>query len=117
MALYLSTGYTLLRQIVAPTHPDERWRMSVELLAALTVVTVNSFTEDIFGGIFESRTMLFLLVVFAIYQMTWVHTWAAAQPAPDRPRGMPKRQSGGARARTSQGVAAIGGEATETSWK
>jgi O-antigen ligase len=76
--LYTSVWSRLARQIVTLPAADERWARSVELLAALAMVTINSFTEDIFAGIFESRTMLFLIVVFAIYQNTRV---VASEPA------------------------------------
>lgn len=82
--LFTSVWSRVGRQVLGLPATDQRWRLSVELLAGLAVVTVNSFTEDIFGGIFESRTMLFLLVVFAIFQNARV---AEPEPARDEPGG------------------------------
>lgn len=66
--IYGSTWARLVQQVVAWPTNGERWRLSVELLAGFTVLTALSLVEDVFGGIFEIRSMLFMLVVFAVHQ-------------------------------------------------
>jgi O-antigen ligase len=72
VSIYFAAWRSIVRQVLNLRHMNQRWGLSVELLAALTVLTVNSFTEVVFGGLFEIHTMLFTLVVFAIYQNTRV---------------------------------------------
>jgi O-antigen ligase len=68
LAIYIAAWHAITRQILTLRHMNQRWGLSVELLAGLTVLTVNSFTEVVFGGLFEIHTMLFIMIVFAIYQ-------------------------------------------------
>lgn len=66
--IYAGVWRTALRQVFANKRRDMAWRLSIELFAPLILLSINSLSEDTFGGIFETRTMLFLLVIFAIYQ-------------------------------------------------
>ena len=89
--IYVSVWRSCLHQVFRGGFVDESWRLSLELFAALIGLTINSFTEDTFSGIFEVRTMLFVLVIFAIYQNVRVSQWRAAErkalPQPTAPEG------------------------------
>lgn len=50
-----------------PTHL-EHWTIALELSAALAALTVVSLTEDIMGGVIESRTFIFLILVFCVFK-------------------------------------------------
>lgn len=82
LLLYIGLWRAALRQVhtLAPTTTD--WALSVELLAMLTVLTVTSLTEDIFGGVFENRTMVFLLIGFAICQNARLVAAKSVVPTP-----------------------------------
>lgn len=67
LVIYGAAWFSIVRQVLDCSSGQDRWKGSVELLGALAVLTVGSLTEDIFGGVFESRTLVFLLFVFAIH--------------------------------------------------
>lgn len=66
--LYAQTWFCVLRSVLTFPVGDQRWVRALELLAALTVLTVVSLTEDIMGGVVESRSFIFFIVVFGIHQ-------------------------------------------------
>ncbi len=68
LGIYLHAWCKLIQQLLDHFASHERWSLSVELLAALTVLTLSSFTEDILGGVFEARTMVLMLVIFAVHK-------------------------------------------------
>ena len=68
VAIFVHAWWSIARQVIFTPAGDSSWIISVQLLAALTTLTIVCFVEDIFGGIFEIRSMLFLLTVFAIHQ-------------------------------------------------
>jgi exopolysaccharide production protein ExoQ len=79
VAIYAAAWVAVIRMALRKTLAGELWPLNVGMFGALAVVTTNSFSEDIFGGIFEARTMLFLLIVFAIFQSATLARQAAQQ--------------------------------------
>lgn len=84
VALYAAAWVAATRQALTSKPGTQFWPLSAGLLGALGVVTSNSFSEDIFGGIFEGRTMLFLLIVFAIFQSAELTRASVVQNASER---------------------------------
>ena len=68
LAIYAGAWWSVLRQSLRRGPPDDRWRLSVQLLGGLAILSVDSLAETPFGGIFEIVTMLFIVIVFAIHQ-------------------------------------------------
>jgi O-antigen ligase len=68
VTLYVSTLIKAIRAIARYDIWDSRWVRAMELMAAFTAFTVDSFTEDIMGGTLEVRTVLFILIIFCIHQ-------------------------------------------------
>lgn len=81
LAIYLGTWRRVLGQVISGDPRSERWERGLELIAAMTVLTIVSFVEDVFGGVFEIRTMLFVWIVFAVYQNDRVARSAASGQA------------------------------------
>lgn len=86
VAIFVTALGSAIRQVFTLPVRDVRWPISLSLTAALTALTINSFTEDVFGGLFEIRTMLFVIVVFAIFQNTRVRETAALPAREARPQ-------------------------------
>lgn len=68
LAIYAWGWWSALSQLADRRLPEEGRAQALEMLGALLVLTLSSATEDIFGGVFEARTMVFLLVLFALGQ-------------------------------------------------
>lgn len=81
--LYVHTWYKVLRSVATLPVTDPGWVRALELLAALTVLTVVSVTEDIMGGVMETRSFIFLLVVFCINQNLTVRNQSDARVTTD----------------------------------
>lgn len=82
--IFVGTWVWVLRPLRHCAANDPRWMMALQLLGALIVLTLESFVEDTFGGIFEIRTMLFLMVVTLSFLNTHLAS-AEAQRSEARP--------------------------------
>ncbi len=95
LLIYAGAWRSVLRQVRSFRNTDDRWPLSIELLAALTVLTAMSFTESIFTGVFDPVAMTFVLVVFAIYQNDRIARPASVTisrpPICEVPHGRPKK--------------------------
>jgi O-antigen ligase len=67
--IYIAAWRTCAQNIATTTSRELGWTTSVQLLAALVVLSISSLTEDVLGGVFEIRTMLLLIVVLSIHQL------------------------------------------------
>lgn len=92
--LYAHTWFRVVRTVLILPVSDQRWVRALELLAALTVLTVVSVTEDIMGGVLEARSYIFLIVVFCINQNVAIHSEPEKILAPgDEPKAYSARPS------------------------
>jgi hypothetical protein len=77
IGFYIQFWRCLIRSISRiPTHLAH-WSIALELTAGLAALSVVSLTEDIMGGVIESRTFIFLILVFCVFK-----NWELFQDSP-----------------------------------